>query len=199
MNNTVKITSGKYKGQRILTPGGGTHPMGERERLALFNMILGEIPGARALDVYAGSGALGIEALSRGAEGVVFIDKSGAAMRTIAQNCSKLGIGKAQATFCHGAVGSFIEKFARGLDARGVDTHGADMQMTDVRGVNMILADPPYDDFHPEVVELMGSRCLVDRGILVLSHPGEAPDLAGLSLVKSRKYAGATISVYKKG
>lgn len=194
MNNTVKITSGKYKGQRILTPGGGTHPMGERERLALFNMILGEIPGARVLDAYAGSGALGIEALSRGAKGVVFIDKSGAAMRTIAQNCSKLGIGKDQATFCYGSVGSFIEKFVRGADACGVDTQGGD-----VRGVNVILADPPYDDFYPEEVELMGSRCLMDGGILVLSHPGEAPDLAGLSLVKSRKYAGATISVYKKG
>ena len=214
MNNTVKITSGKYKGQRILTPGGGTHPMGERERLALFNMILGEIPSARVLDAYAGSGALGIEALSRGAKGVVFIDKSGAAMRTIAQNCSKLGIGKDQATFCYGSVGSFIEKFVRGADACGVDAQGVDVrgvntqaadvcgantQGADVRGVNVILADPPYDDFYPEEVELMGSRCLMDGGILVLSHPGEAPDLAGLSLVKSRKYAGATISVYKKG
>ena len=69
--NEVRITSGSYKGRRVATPGGKTHPMGNREKIALFNMVSEYLPGSRVLDAYAGSGALGIEALSRGAAEVV--------------------------------------------------------------------------------------------------------------------------------
>ena len=92
MKNSVKITSGTYRGQEILTPGAGTHPMGAREKLALFNMITSELPGAKVLDAFAGSGALGIEALSRGAESVVFVEKSPAAARIIKKNLDKLNL-----------------------------------------------------------------------------------------------------------
>ena len=59
----VRITSGKYRGRALKTPGGATHPMGSREKLALFNMVAGHLPGALVLDAFAGSGALGLEAL----------------------------------------------------------------------------------------------------------------------------------------
>ena len=61
----VRITAGNYKGKVLATPGEGTHPMGERERLALFNMVGNDLTGANVLDAYAGSGILGAEALSR--------------------------------------------------------------------------------------------------------------------------------------
>ena len=147
--------------------------MGERERLALFNMVVDSIPGASVLDAFAGSGALGIEALSRGASSVVFIEKNAKACLVIRDNLRELGL---EADVFQGDVVNFT---------------------TDIK-FDLILADPPYDKFDiNEVKHLL--QFLQIEGIFVLSHPGETPDLPDLKLLKSRKYAGATISVYVKG
>ena len=146
--------------------------MGERERLALFNMIVDSIPGASVLDAFAGSGALGIEALSRGASSVVFIEKNAKACSVIRNNLRELGL---EVDVFQGDVVNFTTDNEFGL----------------------VLADPPYDKFDiNEVKHLL--QFLQRDGRFVLSHPGEAPDLPGLELLKSRKYAGATISVYVK-
>ena len=147
--------------------------MGERERLALFNMIVDSIPGASMLDAFAGSGALGIEALSRGASSVIFIEKNTKACAVIRDNLRELGLN---ADVFQGDVVNFTTR----------------------NKYDLILADPPYDKFDINEVKHL-SHYLQRKGILVLSHPGEAPDLPGLELLKSRKYAGATISVYVKG
>lgn len=173
MNNSLKITSGQYRGRTIKTPGGKTHPMGERERLALFNMISDCVPGAVVLDAFAGSGALGIEALSRGAEGVVFVESNSSAVRTIKENLANLG-----------ANGEVI--------ACKVSSYTSESEF------DLILADPPYDAFEKTEVEHL-VKYLKSEGIFVLSHPGEVPELEGLHLLKSRKYAGATISIFVKG
>ena len=171
--NSIKITSGILRGRKINTPGGATHPMGERERLALFNMIVDFIPGASVLDAFAGSGALGIEALSRGASSVVFIEKNAKACAMIRDNLRDLGLN---ADVFQGDVVNF----------------------TPDNEFDLVLADPPYDKFDiNEVKHLL--KFLRGGGVLVLSHPKEAPDLPGLKLLKSRKYAGATIYVYVKG
>ena len=171
--NSIKITSGFLGGRKIATPGGKTHPMGERERLALFNMISEFLPGAVVLDAFAGSGALGIEAISRGAARVVFIDKSTDAVRTIEKNLEALGI---QAD-CEVKKSSVLGATNLGL-------------------FDIILADPPYDDFKLTEIEYL-VQFLDKDGILVLSHPGEAPEIRGLKLKKSRQYAGATISIFE--
>ena len=90
------ITGGTYKGQKITAPGGKTHPMGERERLAIMNSITPYLDGAEVVDFYAGSGALGIEAISRGAKKVTFVEKDSKAYRTILSNLKKLGIENAE-------------------------------------------------------------------------------------------------------
>ena len=73
----MQIISGRFKHQTIKSPNDTlTHPMGSREKMALFNMLTGEITGKNVLDVFAGTGALGLEALSLGAKSVVFIEKS---------------------------------------------------------------------------------------------------------------------------
>ncbi len=169
---SIKITSGTYRSRAIATPGGKTHPMGERERIALFNMISEEIPGAVVLDAFAGSGALGLEAISRGAKEVTFIESNPAASRTIKKNLASLG---ATGMIVTSKVSSFLS-----------DTE-----------YDVVLADPPYDDFKlSEVTYLV--HFLKNGGIFVLSHPGEAPDISELTLTKSRKYAGATISIFVK-
>ena len=173
--NTIKITSGKYRGRSIRSPESKlTHPMGAREKLALFNAIAGYLPGAMVLDAYAGSGALGIEALARGASHVAFVEKSPQAVRTIRANLSALGISDSCDVFQQ--------------DAKGFSV---------INNYDIILADPPYDHF-----ELDGAtnlvRLLKDTGVLVLSHPGDAPAIDGLELIKTHKYAAAHLSVYKK-
>lgn len=170
--NSVKITSGKYRNQILRTPGDGTHPMGARERLALFNMLSEFLPGAFVLDAFSGSGALGIEALSRGAGEVWFVEKNRKACQVIRENLHNLGVSGE--VFCENVV-----------------------NFTTDRRFGVILADPPYDKFKAtEVAHL--TQFLESGGILALSHPGEAPELPEMELMKTRKYAGAKISVYSK-
>lgn len=168
--NTIKITSGKYRGRSLKAPGGATHPMGAREKLALFNIISSYLPEATVLDAYAGSGALGIEALSRGAKEAVFIEKNAQASQVIRENLTSLGL---VGEIFRGAVRDFASK----------------------KHFQVILADPPYDKFNPEEVGQL-VKFLADGGILVLSHPGEAPEITGLTLIKTSQYAAAHISIY---
>ena len=173
MKNTIRITSGKYRGREISTPGVGTHPMGAREKLALFNMLTGVLPGARVLDAFAGSGALGIEAISRGAKLVVLVEKSTSAA-------------------------SIIKKNLTSLDLEGV-TRVFAMDITNFQPdtkFDLILADPPYDNFDLNKI-LPLTNFMEQNAILALSHPGGSPEMPGLKLLKARQYAGATISIYQ--
>lgn len=176
----VKITSGLYKGEKIATPGDGTHPMGERERIALFNMVGNDLTGRNVLDAYAGGGTLGIEAMSRWAFQVVFVEKSAKAA-------------------------SLIQKNLDGIELYGIPEYEKNYYIIrgDVRDFKskmlfrLVLVDPPYDKFETEGAEHL-VQFMTDDGLLVLSHPGEAPEIKGLKLSKTRKYAGAHLSVYVK-
>ena len=170
----VLITSGKYRGRKLTAPGGATHPMGSREKIALFNMLTGVIEGARVLDCFAGSGALGCEALSRGAKSVVFVEKSPKAAKVIRRNLDSLGIDDSEVI--QGDISNVMESLG---------------------SFDVILADPPYDDFDPKKIESL-VPLLGKNGVLALSHPGEAIGFVGLKLLKSHQYAGAHISLYTK-
>ena len=179
---SLRITSGDCRGRKIVTPGGKTHPMGDRERLALFNALSasGILRGADVLDLYAGSGALGLEALSRGAKKAVFVEKNRKAANCILKNIRELGY-ESRATVLQGDV-----KVA--LRSAGLQTEIFDL----------ILCDPPYDHFDlSEFITIVDY--LEPNGILVLSHPsGDAPEFFNLTLKATRKYAGAHLSIYQK-
>ena len=146
--------------------------MGAREKLALFNMIAEELAGARILDAYAGSGALGIEALSRGARESVFVEKNARICKIIRNNLAKLG-----------------------LSAEVICSNVVDFTTSNL--FDVIIADSPYDKFNlAEITPLID--LLKQVGTLVLSHPDMAPDIPGLTLKSSKKYANAHISVYVK-
>ena len=173
--NDIKITSGKFRGRTIKSPNSKlTHPMGAREKLALFNMIAEYLPRAAVLDAYAGSGALGIEALSRGAEHAVFVEKNPRITQIIRKNLADLELADTTEVYDKSA-----ENF---LPAGEFD---------------VIIADPPYDNFDIRGVENL-AKFLKKTGVLVLSHPSDAPEIKGLNLDKTRKYAGAKISIYTK-
>ena len=171
--DNIRITSGNLRGRTICSPKSEqTHPMGAREKLALFNMIASELSGATVLDAFAGSGAVGIEAMSRGAKKVVFVEKNPKTAGIIRKNLANLGI---DANVVIGDVAKFEsdERF------------------------DIIIADPPYDNFEVQAVAYL-TKYLKDGGVLVLSHPNEPPVIDDLKLTTSRKYAGATLSIYRK-
>lgn len=174
---TVRISGGRFRGQKIRTPGRGTHPMGERERIALFNMIADRIGNNFVMDLYCGGGTLGIEALSRGAIYALCIDKNPDAVRVANDNMRKLGL--------YGPHGGALEADITIVARTATDRYG------------IVIADPPYDEFNDKMTKYL-PRLVLDNGTLVLSHPGKAPELKGLTLEKSHSYAGATISVYRK-
>jgi 16S rRNA (guanine966-N2)-methyltransferase len=173
----MRITAGKYKGRTIKSPkAAGTHPMGEREKLALFNMVGNDFGGLVVLDAYAGSGALGLEALSRGVKKVVFVEKSPKVARVIKSNLQ--GIGEISPDSYTVICG----------DVKNLDL---------TERFDMVIADPPYDNFKVEDIANL-AEFLNNDGVFVLSHPGEAPEITNLSLEKTKKYAGARLSVYTK-
>lgn len=189
---TVSITSGEFKGRKIETPEEGTHPMGAREKLALFNMVGDIVAGARVLDAYAGSGALGFEALSRGAEKVDFVEKAHRAHKIIRKNAQALGVME-RCNFYNMSV----EAFALSLVPNGRLLPGTDL--TALQRYDLIVADPPYDKYDPTVIDDLWFFLRDNNGILVLSHPtDEAPQFLWGELLTTRNYAGAHISVYRK-
>lgn len=177
---SLRITSGDCRGRKITTPGGSTHPMGDRERLALFNAISEVLRGADVLDLYAGSGALGLEALSRGAAKAVFVEKNRKAANCILENIRELGY-ESRATVLQGDVRAALR------------SGGLPQEIFDI-----ILCDPPYDHFDLNEFSIAVDY-LEPGGLLVLSHPSEQPPaFFDLALKSTKKYAGAHLSFYKK-
>jgi 16S rRNA (guanine966-N2)-methyltransferase len=171
----VRIIAGAHRGRRIAAPKGTeTRPTSDFVRENAFNLI-GPVDGAKVLDLYAGSGALGIEALSRGAADAVFVDSSRDACRTIGANLETLGL---KATvLCQDAL-----RFA-----------GADRGAYD-----LILADPPYDFTAYERLAPHFKRLLIEDGLAVLQTPAaQEPALNGLEIRTSRRYGSARLTLFE--
>jgi len=176
----LRVIAGKLKGKVLLSPGSSqTHPMGSREKLALFNMLQPWLENTNVLDVYAGSGALGIEALSRGAREVSFIEKDRQALQVIKENLTKTEMLD-RANLYGEAVGRFVEH---------VELQGS---------FDLMIADPPYNNFQAEEIQKL-VIFLKTGGVLALSYPKDRPvDLNGMKLISRHNYAAAGIALYRK-
>lgn len=177
----MRIIAGKYGSRKIKTPRKASiHPMGERIRGAIFNSLAGQIDGAVVLDAFAGSGAVGIEALSRGAKRVVFVDNDKQAVEIIRQNLTSLSIDQKQAQVVPTTVLNWL------------GTSDSKPQF------DLIIADPPYHNLQPSSVQAL-VKALKPGGRLILSSPKSAPppELIGLELDFERTYADAKISWWK--
>lgn len=176
----VRVISGLYGGRKIAAPNGSTtHPMGERVRNAMFNIISDEVKGAYILDAFAGSGAVGIEALSRGASSVLFVERDKAAQKAIVDNITTLSIAD-------------DVKLARSSVASWIVAH-------DDQRFDIIFADPPYDDPQFSTVErLLG--LLKPGALMVLSQPGRSEVLTkpGVVVVDNRSYGTANLTFYRR-
>jgi len=171
----VRIIAGEKKGHRIAAPKGlATRPTSDFVREAAFNLI-GPVDGATVLDVFAGSGALGLEALSRGAARATFVDSDRDACRTINANLDKLKLNAV--VLCQDAV--------RALAAdRGT--------------YDLILCDPPYDFDGLGRIGAQLSRTLAPAGLLVYQTDARVePRIDGLTVRTSRKYGSSRLTLFE--
>lgn len=177
----MRVIAGRWGGRRLQAPAGAaTRPTSDRVREALF-AILGDLDGARVLDLFAGSGALGLEALSRGAASCVFVERDRDAAHAIQANLEKLRLTGATITN-RDVAAALREERTRG------------------RRYDLVLVDPPYDEWErhaPKLAELL-PEVLADDGLVVVETSERVePDLP-LDLVTTRRYGSARITVFSR-
>jgi 16S rRNA (guanine(966)-N(2))-methyltransferase RsmD len=150
----MRVIAGSLKGRRLKSPTWeGLRPTSDRLRETLFNVLMPRVRGARVLDGFAGTGALGIEALSRGAASVTFIDSDRRAQALVAENLAHCGISEGYAII-PAAV------------ARGLDTLRGNPAFVPF---DIILLDPPYDQ-QPDEVLASAQAVLAPHGLVVVEH-----------------------------
>lgn len=173
----VRIISGMYGSRLIEAPEGNiTHPMSERMRGAMFNS-LGDITGKTVLDGFAGSGAIGLEALSRGAASALMIEQDRKVVDIIRGNIESLRVSDAKVIRAN--IFGWTDKSDQRFD--------------------IIVLDPPYDRVDPKkAVDKLKSH-LTTTGIMILSHSGKAepPRVDGVVVVETRSHAGGTLTFYQ--
>jgi 16S rRNA (guanine966-N2)-methyltransferase len=179
----MRIISGRLKGRRLATPTwDGLRPTSDRLRETLFNVLAGRVEGAFVLDGYAGTGAVGIEALSRGASGVVFVERDGRAAALIAENLRHCGISE----------GCAIIR----ADIARLDQPGGE------RRFDVILIDPPYNGPDLESCVRRAAPWLATGGVLVLEHARRRmspPDAGGLARTRVVNSGDSALSFYRHG
>jgi 16S rRNA (guanine966-N2)-methyltransferase len=171
----LRIIAGTHRGTTIhAPPGRDTRPTSDRVRENVFN-ILGPVDGATVLDLYAGSGAMGLEALSRGAERVVFVERDPEAVKAIERNLDKLR-----------------------LRATVLRQDAVAALASETRKYDLVLVDPPYDmylDVQPQLARYLPS-VLAEDGVVVVETDARIEPELPLEQRTSRKYGAARITVY---
>lgn len=179
----MRVISGTARGVRLETIEGlGTRPTTDRVKENIFNIINWDIHGEKVLDIFAGSGALGIEALSRGAEFCTFIEESPRATRIIRQNLNNTKL----------------------LDYSEVLEKKVENALLSVRSqYGVIIMDPPYNQglIIPTLEEISALNLLEEEGIIIVEHDNtdKLPDhIAGFERYKIKKYGRTCVSFFRR-
>ena len=181
----MRVLAGALKGQRIDTPRGArTRPTSDRVRIACLDALMPYLPGGPFLDLFAGAGGVGIEALSRGAPAAVFVEDDGLALRALRDNLDRLGLGDRA-------------RVLRADAARAV----ADLAR---RGERFAVAfsDPPYDSPRAaDALAALGSGdALAEDAVVVLQHGSKAPppEVVGvLRAERARRFGETTLTFFR--
>jgi 16S rRNA (guanine966-N2)-methyltransferase len=177
----MRVIAGELGGRRLQAPRGkSTRPTSDRVREALFAM-LGELGGASVLDLFAGSGALGIEALSRGAEQTVFVERDEPALRVLRTNLELLGLGNDRAQVRRAEVRAALRSARRRKET-----------------YDLIFIDPPYSqarDWGPELSAAL-VPLLRPAARVVVESDRRAPMELELALERERRYGDTSIRIH---
>jgi 16S rRNA (guanine966-N2)-methyltransferase len=174
MSRGLRVSGGELRGRRLSAPRRGVRPTSERVREAMFS-ILGDISGARALDVYCGTGALGIEAVSRGAATATLVDRG---VRAARRNVEELGIGD-RVEVVRGDALRYLRRAEPG-------------------GFDLVLCDPPYrlaDRLAAELDQPI-RRCLAEGGRVIVETSPDRPLPLDLPLIVERAYGDTLVRVH---
>jgi 16S rRNA (guanine966-N2)-methyltransferase len=181
----MRIIGGQFRSRRLLPPEGmATRPITDRVKQSLFDILTGRIEGAMVLDLFAGTGSLGLEALSRGAAGAWFFEADRSALVRLRRNLADLGLGPPGAVVVAGDV----------FGQMG-DSVGEAGKMPAPQSADIIFLDPPYsflaerpDDLRTLALRL-ADHALAPGGVVVFRHSIEqALELPPLALVDQRDY-----------
>lgn len=182
----MRVIGGSARGRRLAAPRGrGTRPTTDRVREAIFNMLGEAVRGAAVLDLFAGSGALGIESLSRGARLAVFTETSPDALRCLRRNLENLGF-ESQGSVIKADSLAYLRKMA-----------------SESGSFDLIFADPPYTMdtvFYRSLLEMLAGKGILEPGgRLVLEHPARGGELetppAWMQLVH-RRYGDTAVTIF---
>lgn len=180
-DNQVRIISGRWRGRRITLPNAaGLRPTGDRIRETLFNWLQADIPGARCLDLFAGSGALGLEAASRGAAAVVLVEQNEQVCRQLRESIAMLGATDV----------TLVERAALAYLAGPP------------RPFNIVFLDPPFADNHLQAASNAlqdGGWLTPDAKIYIEQIVGAHNDLPPWSLVKDKVQGNVRFALYAAG
>ncbi|MBN2058475.1 MAG: 16S rRNA (guanine(966)-N(2))-methyltransferase RsmD [Candidatus Saganbacteria bacterium] len=179
----MRVISGKARGKKLKSPP-RARPLTDRAKEALFNILQGRIEGIRFLDLFAGSGAVGIEALSRGAAQVVFVEQNRQAVRVIKQNLENTGLGQAS-----GIMPQEVGKALKLLRTQG-------------KRFDIIFLGAPYDSPDLEqALEFLGEDGLIkEAGLVIAEHRRQhkiAAEYGRLNSVRETRYGETVLTFYR--
>lgn len=181
----MRVIAGRYRGRRLTAPKGRrTRPTSEKVREAIYAM-LGDVTGMRVLDLFAGSGALGIEALSRGAREVVFVERDHAAIAALQENLTALSVAGEQAQIRRAEAIAALQTARKRKET-----------------YDLVLVDPPYGhaaELWPRMAALL-AQLLAPGAHVVLERDRRTPLPAGLGLAleKERRYGDTVIAIHRQ-
>ena len=183
----MRIIAGKYRGRQLKSPPSAqTRPTSDRLRETLFNVLAPRIEGARFLDLCAGTGAVGIEALSRGAEHVTFVDKSRRMCGLIEANTSALGIDEQELEIVNADASDYLRRHAK----------------KEREPFDILFFDPPYSSDYSLVnlISDTGGQLLTDDGVVIVEHfkKTDLPEAFGsLKRYRTLKQGDSVLSFFK--
>ena len=177
----MRIVGGKYRHRNIIYPDDATHtrPTKDRVREAIFSAV-GDISGARALDLYAGSGAMGIEALSRGAAHCTFVDISPIAIKVIKENINNLKIADNEYEII-----------------KNKDVNALDYLKGKGSKFDLIILDPPYEEGQYEaIVDILNNDGLLSENAVIVMEANRPIKLENIDYQKNKEYHYGEIMVF---
>ena len=178
----MRIIGGEARGRRLKAPhGAGTRPTADRVRETIFNILGQRLDGERVLDLYAGSGALALEALSRGASAAVLVERDREAARICQENVDALGYGS-RVQLVRGDAGQALGRLTGAFD--------------------LIFIDPPYAAGPAAALALLGERGLVAPGGRVVAEHDKRDELAerygSLTCTDRRRFGDTGVSFFER-